>query len=221
MQKSSDFEEIKDEDTDEDDPMEESSAIRDVDIETGTYFYATLDEMKGTGHNPGCKNEVNFSACTLEMIMKHESFEDILAIVRNANSSRRKAQASKILEFLSTLTSRELSCQLTELEELKERATLRFLRDRVRQHQTKITKLKTTIAGINAHKEALCDFLIFRATTSTDIEENWDWKLGDDIPKRRKQTPSDSEDAPENMFSVPSVRWPSIPSSVRHLTNVL
>ena len=119
--------------------------------------------------------------------MKHESFEDILAIVRNAYVWERKLRASRVLEFLSTGTSRELSQELEELEMLKERATLRFLRDRVGQHETRITKLKTTIAGINSHKEALCDFIIFRATTPTDTEEKWDWKLGDDVPKRPKQ----------------------------------
>jgi hypothetical protein len=136
--------------------------------------------------------------------MKHESFEDMLAIVRGAYGSGRKTRASKVLEFLSTVTSRGLSEELTELEMLKERVTLRFLRDRVGQHQTRITKLKTTIAGINSHKEALCDFIIFRATTSTDTED-WDWKLGDEVPTRPKQVILDSKDALENMFLVPSV----------------
>jgi hypothetical protein len=137
--------------------------------------------------------------------MKHESFEDMLAIVRNAYSPGRKIRASKVFEFLNTVTSRELSKELKELEMLKERVTLRLLRERVGQHQTRITKLKTTIAGINSHKEALCDFIIFRATTSTDIEENWDWKLGDEVPTRPKQITLDSKDDLENMFSVPSV----------------
>ena len=139
------------------------------------------------------------------MIMKHESFEDMLAIVRNAYGSGKITRASKVLEFLNTVTSRELSEELKELEMLKERVTLRFLRERVGQHQTRITKLKTTIAGINSHKEALCDFIIFRATTSTDTEKNWDWKLGDEVPTRPKQVTLDSKDALENMFSVPSV----------------
>jgi hypothetical protein len=137
--------------------------------------------------------------------MKHESFEDMLAIVRNAYGSGRITRASKVLEFLSTITSRELSEELKELEMLKERVTLRLLRERVGQHQTRITKLKTTIAGINSHKEALCDFIIFRATTSTDTEENWDWKLGDEVPTWPKQVTLDSKDTLENMFSVPSV----------------
>jgi hypothetical protein len=138
--------------------------------------------------------------------MKHESFDDMLAVVRNANGSGEKIRASKVLEFLSTLTCQELSQQLKELEMLKERATLRFFRGRVDEHQTKITKLKSTIAGINRHKEALCDFIIFRATAFTDAKDNWAWKLGDEIPKWPKQAGLNSNGPPENMFIVPNVR---------------
>src|SRR5947207_7202517 len=87
MQRSSDFEEINIEEIDEDDPMEESSKTKDVDIETDTYFNATLDEMKGRNHNLLARAQIEFrlTFVLIEMIMKHESFEDMLAIVRNAH----------------------------------------------------------------------------------------------------------------------------------------
>ena len=47
MKTSSDFEEINVEESSQDDPSEELWAVKDDDIESGTYFNATLDEMKG------------------------------------------------------------------------------------------------------------------------------------------------------------------------------
>jgi hypothetical protein len=47
MKRSSDFEEINIEEASQGDALEDLSAVTDVDIETGIYFNATLDEMKG------------------------------------------------------------------------------------------------------------------------------------------------------------------------------
>ena len=65
MRKSSDFEEIKAEETDQEDPQEdpteESSAVRDVDIETGTYSNETLDQMKGRGSTNSPKDRIDIN----------------------------------------------------------------------------------------------------------------------------------------------------------------
>jgi hypothetical protein len=64
--------------------------------------------------------------------------------------------------------------------------------------------LKTFIAGLNSHKQALCDFLIYRAANSAVLDEQWTWKMGEDMPKIPKNSSEMSVNLlPVEEFSVP------------------
>lgn len=121
------------------------------------------------------------------MILNYESFEDILAIVKNTPSFNKPSTVSLILEYMSTLFSRELSHVLGGLKSIKAWATVRHFRLRSATYKARAAKLKSQIAGLDTHKKALCDFLLFRAEAFSGKNEDWIWKVGDEIPKWPKK----------------------------------
>jgi hypothetical protein len=188
MSKNSDFIEIRDNDSEVDsddlDPTDHSSQLNNA-ADGSSYFCATLDEMK-------------------KAILEHESFTDMLHIVHDTAAARRRGVTCKILEILSVLASQQLSKSLQRLEDLKQRVTVAFYRAQTENCESEITKLKTIIAGLNIHRQALADFLIYRSSNMEVFDDQWTWTLGSAIPKIPKKS-SDNSSNPllEEQFSVP------------------
>jgi hypothetical protein len=195
MSEDTDFLEIRDSDSenedDEDDSDDSDMNMSDKLPQANTaadgtsYFCATLDEMK-------------------KSISEHESFTDMLHIVHDTLASKRRDVACKVLEILSGLASQELSKSLQRLEDLKQRVTLAFYRAQAVHCETEITKLKTFTAGLNIHRQALADFLIYRSSNMEIFDNRWAWTVGDAIPKMPKKS-SDNSPNPllDEQFSVP------------------
>ena len=117
------------------------------------------------------------------MVLRHESFEDILAIVschKHQGYQSQLVMAGRILEHLSSIFSRELSHNLELIETLSKRATLRYLKRSSSGREARVLVLKGYIAGISAHKEALSYIIVVRATEFKD--KNWKWEIGHEIP---------------------------------------
>jgi len=137
----------------------------------------------------------------------------MVSIVKDSVSSKRRDSASKVLEILSGLLSQELSTILQRLESLKQRATDAYYQAEATRREPDITKLKTSIAGLNSRKQALCDFLIYRSENSGLLEKPWTWTPGEEIP----QVPKDASQASPNSlpsFSVPPAYLCSISQEV-------
>jgi hypothetical protein len=113
--------------------------------------------------------------------------------------------ASKVLDILNDIASQELKHWLERLESLRQRTTWGFARRASSSYDSRISKLKTFVAGLSTHKQAVCDFLIFRADNSAELEEHWKWLVGDPIPKMPKQTFSSASVLSEDEFSIPNV----------------
>jgi len=194
MSNSTDFLEIRDEDSEGEDHEEQGSDdSMDIDDRSqqgnaddgASYFCATLDEMK-------------------KGISEHESFSDMLNIVHDTLASKRRDVACKVLEILSGLASQELSKDLQRLDDLKKRVTIAFYRAQAANIESQIIKLKTFTAGLNVHRQALADFLIFRSVNMEIFDDQWAWTVGSAIPKVPKKS-SDSSQTPllNEQFSVP------------------
>lgn len=120
------------------------------------------------------------------MILDHESFEDIVAIVKCAPQRTRPNIAAHVIEYLSTLFTRELSSRLRKLQLIQTQRTARFFRTKVNTYRPRIRWLRSHIAGLNSHKTGLCDFLSFRAIDFCD-GGHWTWEVGNEIPKWPKK----------------------------------
>ena len=130
------------------------------------------------------------------MILRHESFEDILAIVNCHKHQGYQSQltiAVRVLEHLSSIFSRELSHNLEAIESLSRRATLNYLRQSNGGREARVLILKGYIAGISAHKEALSSIIVFRAAEFKPKDENWKWEIGNEIPRLPKKSELGSE----------------------------
>jgi hypothetical protein len=125
--------------------------------------------------------------------------------VHSTAGYKRRDVAAKVLEILSGLTSQELAHNLKRLDDLKQRTTAAFFRVKAASYESEITKLKTFIAGLNSHKQAICDFLIYRAANTAVHDEPWTWRVGEAIPKLpRNSSEASSSPLPEESFSIPS-----------------
>ncbi|KAE9366198.1 hypothetical protein N431DRAFT_549163 [Stipitochalara longipes BDJ] len=194
MAENTDFMEIRDSDSeDEDDEAEDSDDSMDMGdhpqqgnaADETSYFCATLDEMK-------------------KSISEHESFLDMLYIIHDSPTSKHRDVACKVLEILSGLTSQQLSKSLRRLDDLKKRVTIAFYRAQAAIVESEISKLKTFAAGLNIHRQALADFLIYRSSTMEFFDNQWTWSLGGAIPKAPKKSSNNTPDPLlKEQFSVP------------------
>ncbi|WP_227634294.1 hypothetical protein, partial [Klebsiella pneumoniae] len=58
-----------------------------------------------------------------------------------------------------------------------------YARQEISELESTLNDLKIFWAGLKTHEEAVCDFLIYRATSSAhDIAQRWTWTLGDAVP---------------------------------------
>lgn len=94
----------------------------------------------------------------------------------------REEIAEELLQLWGRLASRELSHILEELDKVKKQFSHHYYRMQTRANERKVTKLKTLIAGLNSHKQALCEFVLYRAANTASADNEWKWKTGDDIP---------------------------------------
>ena len=138
-------------------------------------------------------------------ISEHESFQDILYIVRDTIVSRRRDVTSKIFGALSGLTSQHLSKNLQRLEELRQGAMLGFFRVEAQRIESNNNTLKTFAAGLDVHKQAIVDFIIYRCSNIEIFDDQWAWRLGSAIPKIPKKPVDASLNIPlqQEQFSVP------------------
>jgi U-box domain len=190
MSENSDFMEIRDSDSEGDESDDSDMDTNDDSSQTNnaadgsSYFCATLDEMK-------------------KSITEHESFTDMLYIVHDSAASKRRDVACKVMEILSVLASQELSKSLRRLEDLKQRVTIAYYRVQAANFESEITKLKTFTAGLNVHRQALADFLIYRSSNMEVFDDQWKWALGNAIPKIPKKLAEKSDPLVQEQFSVP------------------
>lgn len=195
MSENTDFMEIRDSDSEGEDGDEDSDGSMDVGdqhqrgntADDGTsYFCATLDEMK-------------------KSIIEHESFSDMLYIVHDTLASKRRDVACKVLEILSGLGSQQLSKNLQRLDDLKKQVTIVFYRAQAADLESEITKLKTFTAGLDIHRQALADFLLYRSSNLDAFDNQWTWTVGNAIPKVPKKTFDSSQDPLiSEQFSIPN-----------------
>lgn len=118
------------------------------------------------------------------MLLEHEAFQDMVGIVCEAAQPirHRRLAMDKVLEILNGLLSWELSHWLSELESLKQKATRGYLQQMAEDCEAKTSRIKNFVRGIQTHKAAISDFLIFRAANRVALEESWAWTIGEAVP---------------------------------------
>ncbi|KAI5358581.1 putative ubiquitin-conjugating enzyme E2, von Willebrand factor, type A, U-box [Septoria linicola] len=162
MRASTDFQEVNDEEPLVSEPEVTASSLVGVD----DYGKASFDEMK-------------------DFLAKYEGLNDMIGMVKDGDAYSHRTLSSRVLRLLQDLIGYELVAKHKELEQATEHANGYYARQRVSTLETALNKLKLQWAGLQTHDETLQDFLVYRATTSPDINTNWQWSLGEDMPASR------------------------------------
>ena len=148
-------------------------------VESEFYNRASFDDMK-------------------ESLCSYEGFDDMLAIVAGTRESDRRSVSSQVIEILRLMQHTAIT---KKTESIANRRSGRYhARQQIRALEAELDKLKAFWAGLKTHESAMCDFLIYRATSSSaDISQRWTWSLGDVVPAsaRSQQIPSLPEDITE------------------------
>lgn len=140
-----------------------------------------------------------------EQLLKHESFDDMVAMVAEA-SRRQRAAATDVVVLLCTMIGHEILQTSKQIEKCRERS--RFSR-RVQQElshlETVADRLKLTFAGLKTHGDATCDFLMFRASnlTSASLSRKWQWTLSEESMPTARSAASHIPTLPADVTEVP------------------
>lgn len=178
MQSSSDFKEVH-----EQSPISEEQFTPDAIVEVELYGIVSFDDMK-------------------DFLGSHEAFRDMLAIVsRGHDLDHQRGLASNVISLLRMLVGNELVAKHEQLQSDRENAGSYYARQAVAEADSSLRRTKTHWAGLKTHEEALQDFLIYRATTSSDVNADWQWNAGGDLPGAVPPTRLSS--LPEAITNVP------------------
>jgi ubiquitin-protein ligase/Mg-chelatase subunit ChlD len=112
----------------------------------------------------------------------HESFEDMVAIVASACGYDKRAAAEEVLDFASMLTSRELVAKGKKFVTTRSWATRSYMAGSIAPLDLQVGSLRRLLGGLNIYRPALCDFLLFKAQSLTEVED-FNWTYGEPIPR--------------------------------------
>lgn len=128
----------------------------------------------------------------------------MLAIIQNTGSLNKQAYAFRILVFLIRIYIREVADLKEQKKDVKTWATTSYAEQRLLAHQKRIEELEGKVTNLVAHKETLCDFLVYSANTTPQILNNWKWSMDDEVPEPCEYAPSVTTAISESLF-VPTV----------------
>ena len=152
------------EDDDDDDSPTPSAVDHDVVLDDEDDTEVTLEETK-------------------LWLAEHESYEDILHIVHHYPHSPASI-AGQVIDFLRTLTARELA-SLTEAQRKMSWWATHASSRTSSSTQRRMDFLRRTLTGLDVHEQALADLLVFTAKNpSFTTNETTFWTYGDPVPVR-------------------------------------
>lgn len=124
-----------------------------------------------------------------DWVTTHESFQDMLSLVKGASSTRAMPTVAKgVLRFLRTLTSRELAHFSKQENQMRSWASSGYMRGRSTEGH--IDTLRRQLSGLEIYQKALIDMLVFHARDPAFSPTEHLWYYGEPIPVDRTSSPS-------------------------------
>ena len=183
MRNPSDFDEVNDDIA----AVEQVSAVTLTEPEF--YNRNTFDDMK-------------------ELMCKHESFDDMVAIIAEAPFWRRTHASQQVFETLRTILGDEIIRKQKDLESRRARSRFVYnLRHGLRDLETQLERAKGFFAGLQTFQQPICDFMLFRATTGLSdegVSRTWKWSIGEQVPAGSANTipslPAEVTEIPDQLL---------------------
>ncbi|KAF2463700.1 uncharacterized protein BDR25DRAFT_245013 [Lindgomyces ingoldianus] len=122
-------------------------------------------------------------------LSEHESFGDMLAIIRSApDDFLCHKNAEKVLELLRDLANEEMKKKSKNLEDTRRQATRRHYRQQADRIEQDLATLKNRSVRMETYKNALLAWLLYRAEHESNFHEPLTWTLGQAIPSVPKKS---------------------------------
>ncbi|KAK4500447.1 hypothetical protein PRZ48_008636 [Zasmidium cellare] len=137
-----------------------------------------------------------------EQLSKHESIEDMTAIVAEARLGRGRVVAKDVLHLLQVQLGREIMQKHKDLQALQSVPGRGYHRFNVLR--TALDAKMAFWAGIKTHEESLADFLTYRANNAHQVNNSWMWTPGDDIPTTGSSSHRILRSLPDDITDVPN-----------------
>ncbi|KAH6622099.1 hypothetical protein C7974DRAFT_216154 [Boeremia exigua] len=118
-----------------------------------------------------------------EYILAHDSFEDMLVIVRAGTEySHRRQNASQVLKILGQLHQQQITENTKELEVLRRRATHSYNRALAASSERDLFTLSNRLLRMERFADPLCAFLTYRAENAGSLPGLEVWRPGASAP---------------------------------------
>jgi hypothetical protein len=138
-----------------------------------------------------------------DYLCQYQGFDDMVAIVANADEWQRDHIVKQVLKVLRDMLSTEI---IKKTENIAVQRSNRFVpRSQVNALVTELDRIKAFWAGLTTHEVPVHDFILYRATSrATDISQRWTWSIGDALPAfwpihNIPELPSDVTDLPDHL----------------------
>ncbi|KAF2730390.1 U-box-domain-containing protein [Polyplosphaeria fusca] len=123
-------------------------------------------------------------------LVEHESFHDIVFIVRSGNGDfHRHKNAKKAPLVLRNIHEQRVKSISDSIASTQRRATSWFYRQQAEGMQQELATLKNKYSRLCQYEDALCAFILYRADNAKGPDlEPLTWTVGSEIPKVNKRT---------------------------------
>tara|TARA_R110002003_G_scaffold48_14_gene4033 strand:+ start:19078 stop:22614 length:3537 start_codon:yes stop_codon:yes gene_type:complete len=118
-----------------------------------------------------------------EFLKAHESFDDMVAIVRSGKDDyRRRGNAEKVLQILEQMDAQQIKVKAKRLEELKLQASHFLFRTQAEIIEYELATLRNRSLRTQKYKNLLCAWLLTTIGHGAALPDPLAWKPGDAIP---------------------------------------
>lgn len=121
---------------------------------------------------------------TKEQLCKHESFDDMIAMVATVANNRehlRQVAVENVFILLKSNLAIQIEQKMKELDHARQTMSGWPARNLLADLESRLQTQKTFFAGLQTHEEMLRDFLMYRARTA-NISTRWKWSPEDPVP---------------------------------------
>ncbi|KAK6537179.1 hypothetical protein TWF694_011376 [Orbilia ellipsospora] len=121
----------------------------------------------------------------LTLLRSHESFEDMVAIIRANAKPRWEQKATEILDYICDITKQEIKSVIEKQNEIKEKYTVQLVDFYLKPNKLILINLIAKFQKITEQKQLLAKYLVEMATQASKTPmETWAWAVGEKSPKK-------------------------------------
>jgi 3-methyladenine DNA glycosylase AlkC len=122
-----------------------------------------------------------------EYLKAHESYDDILAIVRTGKDDyQRRLNAEKVLQIIQQIDEQQIEAKIKRLDNLRRRSSHYHFKTQADIIERDVSTIRNQSLRMQKHKNLICAWLLASVGQDEASADPLSWKPGDSIPEVRK-----------------------------------